>query len=83
LWQRYCRGARLRIAETNSDFPAILAETLDVLAVQEWDPARAGEVLGISATQIVGLAAQYPPALELLNQQLVARGRAPRVPPRR
>lgn len=83
VWQRYCRGGRLRIAETNTDFPAILAEVLDVLAMHEWDPTQAGEVLGISATQIVGLAAQYPPALEALNQQLVARGRAPRVPPRR
>jgi hypothetical protein len=83
LWHRYCRGARLRIAESNTDFPAILAEVLDVLAVHEWDPSRAGKALGISATQVVGLAAQYPPALDLLNQQLVAQGRSPRVSPRR
>jgi hypothetical protein len=81
LWQRYCRGGRIRIGETNPDFPAILAESLDRLAEHDWDPAGAGTALGVSATQIVGLAAQYPPALELLNQHLVARGRAPRVAP--
>ncbi|MFO0012750.1 MAG: peptide chain release factor family protein [Planctomycetota bacterium] len=83
LWQRYCRGNRIRVAETNADFPAVLAEALDTLAANEWDPARTGEALGVSATQIVGLAAQYRPALELLNQHLVARGRAPRTPPGR
>jgi hypothetical protein len=53
-----------------------------MLAACDWDPAQAGKALGVSATQIVGLAAQYPPALELLNQQLMARGRARRSPPR-
>jgi hypothetical protein len=82
LWLRYCRGQRIRVADTNPDYPAILAEALDMLAACDWDPAQAGKALGVSATQIVGLAAQYPPALELLNQQLMARGRARRSPPR-
>jgi len=80
-WRRYCQGGRVRIAETNPDFPALLAEAFDIFAANDWDPAQAGTALGISATQIVGLAAQYPPALELLNQHLVARGRAPRTAP--
>lgn len=82
LWRRYCRGQRIRVADTNQEFPAILAEALDTLAIYDWDPAQAGKALGVSATQIVGLVAQYPPALELLNEQLVARGRARRSPPR-
>lgn len=82
LWRRYCRGQRIRVADTNPEYPAVLAEALDTLAACDWDPANAGKALGVSATQIVGLAAQYPPALELLNQQLIARGRARRNPPR-
>ncbi|MFN6161543.1 MAG: peptide chain release factor family protein [Planctomycetota bacterium] len=81
LWLRYGRSGRIRIGEMNPDFPAILAESLDRLAELDWDPADAGAALGVSATQIVGLAAQYPPALALLNQHLVAKGRAPRVAP--
>lgn len=83
IWRRYCQHGRVRIAETNPDFPALLAEALDTLAANAWDPARAGAALGVSATQMVGLAAQYPPAMEALNQQLVAQGRAPRTASRK
>jgi hypothetical protein len=77
-WLRYCRAGRLRVAETNPDYPRLLAEALDRLASCDWDPSTAAQQLVTSATQLVRLLAQYPPALEELNRQLEQRGRSPR-----
>lgn len=76
VWLEYCRTQRLRISDGNADFPALLAEALDVLAANDWDPAPSAKSLGVSATQLVRLLSQYPPALDTLNEQLTTRGRA-------
>ncbi|MCU0707428.1 MAG: peptide chain release factor-like protein [Pirellula sp.] len=78
VWMEYCRSQRLRISEGNEDFPALLAEAMDILAANDWDPALSAKCLNVSATQLVRLLSQYPPALGALNQELIARGRATR-----
>jgi hypothetical protein len=75
VWMDYCRSQRLRISEGNEYFPALLAEAMDVLSANDWDPALSAKCLNVSATQLVRLLSQYPAALDALNQELVARGR--------
>ena len=67
LWRSRCRGGRISCNESHADFPALLAEALDVLAAAGWDPPRAGAILGCTPTQLVRLLGDHPPALAALN----------------
>ncbi len=80
LWRTYCRSGKLRVATTNTHYPAILAEVLDTLAAVDWDLGQAADLLETSGTQIVRLLGTYPPALAELNRILIAQGRSPRSP---
>jgi len=74
LWRSRCRGGRISCNEAHADFPALLAEALDVLAESGWEPVRAGAVLGCTPTQVVRLLGDHPPALAALNAARDARG---------
>jgi hypothetical protein len=67
LWQSRC-GMGLKVSATHDDFPALLAEALDVLAVVDADPKRAAAVLGGTPSQLVRLLRLDPRALLLVNQ---------------
>jgi hypothetical protein len=69
LWKKRAEAGRLAINPEHEDFPAILAEAIDVLADQGWVPAAAGERLGISGSQVVKLLKLEPKAWMLLNAQ--------------
>jgi len=69
LWQSRTVGSRLGISPEHDDFPAILAEALDVLASLEWDLPKAAQVLGVSASQLVRLLKLEGDALGLLNAE--------------
>ena len=77
-WVSYTKAGRIRVSEANQDFPAILSEALDVLFETDWEVSTASIRLHVTATQLVKLLGMYAPALEELNRNLVARGRAPR-----
>jgi len=77
-WTSYTKAGRIRVSEANQHFPAILSEALDALSEVDWEVSRAAVQLHVSATQLVKLLGMYAPALEELNRNLVARGRAPR-----
>src|SRR5262249_9169240 len=55
LWRSRCRGGRILINPEHEDFPALLAEALDVLSATGDDPRAASELLGCTATQLVKL----------------------------
>jgi hypothetical protein len=74
LWRSRCRGGRIACNPSHADFPALLAEALDVLATARWETARAGAILACTPTQIVRLLADHPPALEVLNRARAAAG---------
>lgn len=74
LWRSRCREGRVACSASHADFPALLAEALDVLAANAWDPARAGAVLGCTPTQLVRLLGDHPPALGALNAARDAAG---------
>lgn len=73
-WEARCRGRRLVVSESHEDFPALLAEALDVLASGCWDVSAAADHLGCSATQLGGLLRRWRPALELVNQHRAKAG---------
>jgi hypothetical protein len=69
LWEARVRGARLEVNSGHEDFPALLAEGLDVAAGCGMDVKAAAERLGISATQLVNLFKLEPRALEIVNRR--------------
>ncbi len=77
LWQSRCRGGRLAVNPRHVDFPALLAELLDVLAVLEWQLPAAAERLGVTSSQLVKLLTLEPRALALVNRQRQASGLPP------
>jgi hypothetical protein len=77
LWRSRVAGERIAVSSTHDDFPAILAEALDLLAAAEWSAPMAAERLGISTSQFVKLLKQEPRALGRLNAEQAARGLRP------
>jgi hypothetical protein len=77
LWIRRAAGRRITVNPEHEDFPALLAEALDVLAGCDWSPADAGEFLGVSSSQVVKLLKLEPKAAMLLNVERQARGLPP------
>lgn len=74
LWRSRCHRERLAISTEHSDFPALLAEALDLMAVVEFDVKRAASNLGVTPSQLVKLLKQEPPALSLVNAAREANG---------
>jgi hypothetical protein len=70
-------GRRISVNPQHEDFPALLAEALDVLAGCDWSPADAGALLGVSSSQVVKLLKLEPKAAMLLNAERFARGLPP------
>jgi hypothetical protein len=68
LWKRRCPGGRITINPEHDDFPAVLAEALDVLAQSAHDPKRATAALGCSPSQLVKLLKLEPRAFTLVNE---------------
>jgi hypothetical protein len=77
LWRKRCRGGRIRVNSQHDDFPALLAEALDVLFASEDNPKNAALLLGCSPSQLIGLLKEVPRALDLVNERRRAAGRHP------
>ncbi len=77
LWQSRCRGGRVQVSAEHDDFPALLAEALDRLAIVGWEPAAAAKPLGCTPSQLVKLLGKEPRALALVNRHRTAAGRHP------
>jgi RF-1 domain len=67
LWKRRCRDGRISINPEHDDFPALVAEALDVLGETGHDPKRAATALGCSSSQLVKLLKLEPRAFTLMN----------------
>ncbi len=77
VWTKYCRDGRVDIAESNVEWPSILAEVIGVLCRCEWSVSSAATMLGTSSSQLVKLLKKYPPAFAMLNQERKSRGQRP------
>jgi len=77
LWQSRCVRTRLSVNPAHRDFPALLAEALDVLAAHEFDVPAAATVLGCTASQLTKLLKREPRGLAMINQERVTAGKHP------
>ena len=69
LWQSRCRGGRIVVSPKHDDFPAILAEALDVLSHQQMDVKDAADTLGCTPSQLLKLLKAKPRALTQVNNR--------------
>eukprot|EP00913_Durusdinium_trenchii_P006333 g5945.t1 len=77
LWRSRVRGSRIACNPSHTDYPSMLAEAMDVLVDASCDVKRASVRLGCSASQLVKLIKEHPPALERVNALRAERGEHP------
>jgi hypothetical protein len=77
LWRSRCRSGRIVINPEHADFPALLAEALDVLHARGEDPRGAAEAMGCSPSQLIKLLREQPRALAQVNARRRQAGRHP------
>ena len=68
LWRSRCRGGKVAVNSQHDDFPAILAEALDVLAACDNDLKAAATSLECTPSQLTKLLQQEPRAITAVNQ---------------
>ncbi|MCW5775887.1 MAG: peptide chain release factor-like protein [Phycisphaeraceae bacterium] len=75
LWRSRCdSNGRIVCNPRHADYPALLAEALDVLAATNYDLKRSALRLCCTPSQLVRLIAEHPPALQALNLARHAHG---------
>lgn len=68
LWRRRRQGEKMSVNPEHDDYPALLAEALDVIVVRRYDVAGAAGVLGITMSQLTRLVRHEKHAFSLVNQ---------------
>lgn len=74
LWQSRRQGEKLSINPNHQDYPALLAEAMDVIWARKFDVAGAAGVLGITMSQLAKLVRHERHAFSLVNQGRTDRG---------
>ncbi len=74
LWVSRLKGSRITINPQHADFPAMLAEALDVIRRTNADVRAAAEILGTSTSQLTRFLKDEPRALALVNEERRAHG---------
>ncbi|RMG33268.1 MAG: peptide chain release factor-like protein [Planctomycetota bacterium] len=77
LWQRRRVGRRIVVRADHPDFPALLAEALDVVHERAYDLVAAAAQLGVTPSQLLKLLAKSSHAWQYLQKERAARGLAP------
>lgn len=77
LWQSRVRGGRIAVSPEHRDYPTLVAEAMDQLAVAGWQPGTAAERLGVSSSQLVRLLGKNPAALVAFNRARATVGLRP------
>ena len=72
LWSSRCRQGKVAVNPRHEDFPALLAEALDVVVCHQNDVKLAAADLGCTSSQLTKLLQLEPRAILAVNQ---ARGR--------
>jgi hypothetical protein len=68
LWQSRRVGRRISVNSEHDDFPALLAEAMDVVTAYDMDLHAAADVLGTTQSQLTRLLKAEPQALTLVNR---------------
>ncbi len=64
----------IQVNPDHHDYPALLAEAMDVLAAAGWDPRPASLRLNCSPSQLLKLIREFHPAIEQVNKARAERG---------
>lgn len=75
LWRSRCVRGKISVSPKHRDFPAMLAEAMDVLEASLWEPRDAAIRLDCTPTQLVRLVKDYPPAQTWMNERRHAMGK--------
>lgn len=73
LWMSRCKDARIVCNPEHWDFPALLAEALDVIYAAGLDARKASVRLCCTMTQLVKLVKDHPAAFEKWNRDRAAK----------
>jgi hypothetical protein len=75
LWRsRVSKSGAIVCNPDHHDFPALLAEAMDVLASERWAPPPAAATLGITTSQLIKFIKDEPHAFALVNASRVSAG---------
>ena len=74
LWESRRQGRQMSINPKHKDYPALLAEALDVIAARKFDVAGAAGVLKITMSQLAKLIRHEKHAMALVNEGRAKRG---------
>lgn len=74
LWERRRQGSQMSVNPNHKDYPALLAEAMDVIWARKFDVAGAAGVLGITMSQLAKLVRHEKHAFMLVNQGRTDRG---------
>jgi hypothetical protein len=77
LWESRRQGRQVSINPRHRDYPALLAEALDVIAARGFDVAGAAGVLGITMSQLAKLVRHEKHAFAFVNEGRGKRGLPP------
>jgi len=77
MWRQRAVGRRISVSAKHEDFPALLAEALDVIEAADYAMPAAAERLGVTSSQLVKLLKVEPAALAGVNRQREVRGESP------
>ena len=69
LWQSRTGSGRVSVSTNHTDFPSLLAEALDYLAIAEFDIPAAAKRLNVSGSQLVKLFKAFRPAFSYVNSE--------------
>jgi len=68
LWQSRCRSKRISVSTSHDDFPALMAEVLDLLQACDYELKLAVQSLNVSVSQLTKLLKDEPRAIALVNK---------------
>lgn len=77
LWRSRCVGGRIRVSGQHEDFPALLAEVLDLWFLSGNNLQAVAEHMGCSTSQLVKFLKTEPHAFTQINTDRQALGLAP------
>ena len=77
LWQQRAKGGRISVSAQHEDFPAFLAEVLDVIHAGAYALPASAELLSVSTSQLVKFLKVEPAALIQVNRERQSLGQSP------
>jgi len=77
LWESRRQGKKMSVNPGHRDYPALLAEALDVVHARGYDVAGAAGVLGVSMSQLAKLIRHEGQAFAMVNEGRKERGLPP------